>query len=115
MPGKNAYCQLPRPAGPNQRRRGRSRQPPRPGRGGIRSQSSIPVRTASDGGQRQAGDSARVRPLLRRSGPADEVYVGLDLLNHDERNDKRSVAPDVFIARGGPKRGQDTDKVWEER
>ena len=50
-----------------------------------------------------------------------DVYVGADmLLYYEEGNPRASVAPDVFVVLGAPKRGptgdgwRDTYKLWEE-
>ena len=54
-------------------------------------------------------------PLRARYAPAENVYVGLDLLIYYQRGDKeREVAPDVFVARDVPKRSRDTYQIWEE-
>ena len=46
-------------------------------------------------------------PVLTHYDPADNVYVGLDLLiYYQQGNNKRRVAPDVFVAWGVPKRSR---------
>lgn len=82
-------------------------------RGGNRSQSSIPIRLANrwrttTRWRVHSPPAEALRPRgrgLHRPGRADPL----------PQNGKRSVAPDVFGARGGPKRSRDTDKIWEER
>ena len=57
-PGKKAYCQLPMPADPNQRRRGSYRQLPRHSGAGAGRNRLFQARRPTDGGQRLAGDGA---------------------------------------------------------
>ena len=121
MPGKKAYYQLPVPAGPEPR-------PPTPPFPLPPTPPASPepepgeIEYPSSDGQPMADNDKQAlamvhafTPLLTRYDPADNVYVGLNLLLYYERgNKKRRVAPDVFVARGVPKRSRDTYKIWEE-
>ena len=121
MPGKKAYYQLPTPVGPEPR-------PPTPPFPLPPTPPASPepepgeIEYPSSDGQPMADNDKQAlamvhtfTPLLTHYDPADNVYVGLNLLLYYERgNKKRRVAPDVFVARGVPKRSRDTYKIWEE-
>jgi len=53
--------------------------------------------------------------LARRYRTNPQVYVGVNMLLYYKKGNKyASVAPDVFVALGVPKRVRRTDKLWEE-
>ena len=82
----------------------------------------VEVEYPSEDGQPLAENDKQARamvnlfsPLLEHYDPADNVYVGLDLLiYYQQGNDEGRVAPDVFVARGVPNHSRDTYKIWEE-
>ena len=121
MPGKKAYYQLPVPAGPEPRPPTPPFPLPRPPRASPEPE-PVEIEYPSSDGQPMADNDKQAlamvhtfTPLLTHYDPADNVYVGLNLLLYYERgNKKRRVAPDVFVARGVPKRSRDTYKIWEE-
>ena len=82
----------------------------------------VEVEYPSEDGQPLAENDKQARAMVNLFSPlqehydqADNVYVGLDLLIYYEQdNNKRRVAPDVFVARGVPNHSRDTYKIWEE-
>ena len=116
MPEKKAYYQL--PAGPEPAPPFPLPPPPL----ASPEPEAVEVEYPSSDGQpmaendRQANAMVNLFLSLRAHYAADEqIYVGVDLLIYYQRgNNLRRVAPDVFVARGVPKRSRDTYKIWEE-
>ena len=116
MPDKKAYYQL--PAGPEPAPPFPLPPPPL----ASPEPEAVEVEYPSSDGQPMAENDKQANAMvdlflsLRAHYAADEqIYVGLDLLIYYQRgNNLRRVAPDVFVARGVPKRSRDTYKIWEE-
>ena len=121
MPDKKAYYQLPVPVGPEPRPPAPPFPLPLPPPASP-DPAPVEIEYPSSDGQPMAENDKQANamvdlfgPLRARYAPAENVYVGIDLLIYYQRGDKeRKVAPDVFVVRGVPKRSRDTYQIWEE-